>query len=81
TLRQRAIDRLCSIVFLYRQLMALRETLARRMHSMAQQLDEQTGGTLPYQMPEGGCGNWDRSVSPVNMRQVFDLLLAQPIVI
>ncbi|MFA1028655.1 Transcriptional regulator, GntR family [Pseudomonas syringae pv. helianthi] len=80
-IRQRAIARLCSNGRLDRQLMALRETLARRMHSMAQQLDEQTGGTLRYQMPEGGCGIWVRSVCPVNMRQVFDVLLAQRIVI
>ncbi|KPX79162.1 Transcriptional regulator, GntR family [Pseudomonas amygdali pv. photiniae] len=61
--------------------MALRETLARRMQSMTQQLDEQTGGALRYQVPEGGCGVWAESVHPVDMRQVFDRLLAQRIVI
>lgn len=80
-IRQRAIARLCSSGRLDRQLMALRETLARRMQSMTRQLDEQTGGTLRYQVPEGGCGVWAESVHPVDMRQVFDRLLAQRIVI
>ncbi|KPW68958.1 GntR family transcriptional regulator [Pseudomonas syringae pv. broussonetiae] len=80
-IRQRAIARLCSSGRLDRQLVALRETLVRRMQSMTQQLDEQTGGALRYQVPEGGCGVWAESMHPVDMRQVFDRLLAQRIVI
>ncbi|WP_116886641.1 PLP-dependent aminotransferase family protein [Pseudomonas syringae] len=80
-LRQRAIARLCSSGRLDRHLLALRETLSRRMQAMTQQLDEQTGGTLRYQLPEGGCGVWAESAYRVDMRQVFVALLAQSIVV
>ncbi|PBQ05218.1 GntR family transcriptional regulator [Pseudomonas congelans] len=80
-IRQRAIARLCSSGRLDRQLMALRETLGTRMQSMTQQLDEQTGGALCYQLPEGGCGVWAESAYPVDMRQVFVALLGQSIVV
>ncbi|RMR85593.1 PLP-dependent aminotransferase family protein [Pseudomonas coronafaciens] len=80
-LRQRAIARLCSSGRLDRQLLALRETLGRRMQSMTRQLDEQTGGMLRYQLPEGGCGIWAESAYPVDLRQVFVALLARSIVV
>ncbi|KPB49781.1 MULTISPECIES: PLP-dependent aminotransferase family protein [Pseudomonas syringae group] len=79
--RQRAIARLCSNGRLDSYLKVLRETLIMRAQSMTQLLDEHMGGLLRYEVPEGGCGIWAESASVVDMRRVFDVLLAQRIVV
>lgn len=79
--RQRAIARLCSSGRLDKHLAQLREALAGHLQLMMQHLNEHTDGLLRYEVPEGGCGIWARSVYPVDMRQVFNRLLAKRIVI
>ncbi|MCD5996389.1 PLP-dependent aminotransferase family protein [Pseudomonas sp. CDFA 602] len=80
-IRQRAIARLCNSGRLDALLSDLRHSLASRMHTMTQQLDQHLSRTLRYEVPAGGCGIWAHSLHPMDMRQVFESLLAQRIVI
>ncbi|WP_024646292.1 PLP-dependent aminotransferase family protein [Pseudomonas syringae] len=80
-IRQRAIARLCSSGRLDTHLNGLRAVLAKHASAMTQQLDEQLGEALRYEVPVGGCGVWAQSRYPVNMRQVFEMMLAERIVI
>ncbi|MCF5469034.1 PLP-dependent aminotransferase family protein [Pseudomonas syringae] len=80
-IRQRAIARLCGSGGLDIHLNGLRAVLAERASAMTHQLDEQLGEVLRYEVPVGGCGVWAQSRYPVNMRKVFDMMLAERIVI
>ncbi|RMO93401.1 Transcriptional regulator [Pseudomonas syringae pv. philadelphi] len=80
-LRQRAIARLYSSARLDTRLSGLRDVLAERTSAMTQQLNEHAGDALRYEVPAGGCGVWAESRYPVNMRQVFERMLDERIVI
>ncbi|GFM88554.1 GntR family transcriptional regulator [Pseudomonas cichorii] len=80
-IRQKAVARLCSSGRLDAHLVELRELLAQRMQMMVQLLDRDLGQLLRYELPEGGCGIWVQSVYRVDMRQVFESLLQQRIIV
>ncbi|RMQ47622.1 GntR family transcriptional regulator [Pseudomonas cichorii] len=80
-IRQKAVARLCSSGRLDAHLVELRELLAQRMQMMVQLLDRHLGQLLRYELPEGGCGIWVQSVHRVDMRQVFESLLQQRIIV
>ncbi|GFM64023.1 GntR family transcriptional regulator [Pseudomonas cichorii] len=80
-IRQKAIARLCSSGRLDAHLVELRGLLVERMKMMVQLLDRHLGQLLRYELPEGGCGIWVQSVHPVDMRQVFESLVQQRIIV
>ncbi|WP_426110617.1 PLP-dependent aminotransferase family protein [Pseudomonas sp. DSP3-2-2] len=80
-IRQKAIARLYSSGRLDLHLVELRRLLEQRMLAMTLLIDRHLGRLLQYEMPQGGAVIWAESVSCVDMRQVFDQLLQERIVI
>ncbi|MFJ4143034.1 PLP-dependent aminotransferase family protein [Pseudomonas sp. NPDC089734] len=80
-IRQKAIARLFNGGRLDTHLVELKALLMQRMHMLRQLLDRHLGSLLCHEQPEGGCGIWAHSVHPVDMRQVFDNMLQQRMVI
>jgi len=80
-IRQKAIARLFTSRRLDQHIQALRGLLLDRMHCMKDLLDEHTEGQLQVVAPQGGATFWIEATYPVNMRRVFERLLAKHIVI
>ncbi|MBC3953551.1 aminotransferase-like domain-containing protein [Pseudomonas triticifolii] len=80
-MRQKAIARLCASGQLDTYLSGLVLALGERMLEMNQGLDRHLAGILRYERPAGGSAFWAECSNPVSMRQVFDDLLGQRIVI
>ncbi|MDR6959377.1 DNA-binding transcriptional MocR family regulator [Pseudomonas brassicacearum] len=80
-IRQKAIARLYSNGRIDQHLMVLRRLLRESAVSATQLLRERLGDSLQWVAPEGGATIWMRSSRPVDLRRVFQRLLAQRIVI
>lgn len=80
-LRQKAIARLCASGRLGLHLRELRGLLSQRVHAMERLLERDLGRLLTFERPVGGGAIWARSIHPVDMRQVFEHLLTQRIVV
>ncbi|WP_285419515.1 PLP-dependent aminotransferase family protein [Pseudomonas sp. efr-133-TYG-5] len=80
-IRQKAIARLFTTRRIDQHTQMLRSLLIGRMHSMQELLHEHTEGQLRILAPLGGAAFWVEATRPVNMRRVFERLLAKRIVI
>lgn len=80
-IRQRAIARLYQSGRLDQHLRELRRLLQQQVGQMSRHLDAHLGDRVSYQMPTAGATFWLRAEEPVDMRQVFQQLLAHQVVI
>ncbi|AHL34165.1 GntR family transcriptional regulator [Pseudomonas brassicacearum] len=80
-IRQKAIARLYSNGRIDQHLLVLRRLLRESAVSATQLLRERLGDSVQWVAPEGGATIWMRSSRPVDLRRVFQRLLAQRIVI
>ncbi|WLH10109.1 PLP-dependent aminotransferase family protein [Pseudomonas hefeiensis] len=80
-IRQKAIARLYSNGRIDQHLMVLRRLLREGAVSTTQLLRERLGDSLQWLEPQGGATIWTRSSRRVDLRRVFQRLLAQRIVI
>ncbi|WP_010169433.1 aminotransferase-like domain-containing protein [Pseudomonas sp. PAMC 25886] len=81
SIRQRAIARLYQSGRIDQHLRELRPQLKEQAWRMSQRLDEHLRDHVTYQMPAAGATFWLRSRAAVDMRQVFQRLLGQQVVI
>ena len=81
SIRQRAIARLYHSGQIDQHLNALRQLLREQAGEMSQRLDHHLGDQVTYRMPSGGATFWLGSVHAVDMRQVFQHLLARQVVV
>ncbi|KAF2407461.1 DNA-binding transcriptional regulator, MocR family, contains an aminotransferase domain [Pseudomonas antarctica] len=81
SIRQRAIARLYNNGQIDQHLIALRQLLREQAGEMSQRLDHHLGDQVTYRMPAGGATFWLGSTQAVDMRQVFQQLLAQQVVV
>lgn len=81
SIRQRAIARLYQSARIDQHLHALRLQLRVQSEEMSQRLDQHLGGQVSYRMPAAGATFWLEATRAVDMRQVFQRLLAQQVVI
>ena len=79
--RQKAIAKLFTTRRFDLHLQALRALLTARMTRLRRLLDEHSAGQFQVIPPQGGACFWLEATHPVDMRQVFERLLAQHIVI
>ncbi|MCQ6256612.1 PLP-dependent aminotransferase family protein [Pseudomonas sp. Q11] len=80
-IRQKAIARLYSNGRIDQHLLVLRRLLREGAASTTQLLRERLGDSLQWLEPQGGATIWTRSSRHVDLRRVFQRLLAQRIVI
>ncbi|WP_210645036.1 MULTISPECIES: PLP-dependent aminotransferase family protein [unclassified Pseudomonas] len=80
-IRQKAIARLFSNGRIDQHLLILRRLLRESAVSATHLLRERLGDSLHWVTPEGGATIWMCSARPVDLRRVFQRLLAQRIVI
>ncbi|QXI26191.1 PLP-dependent aminotransferase family protein [Pseudomonas vanderleydeniana] len=80
-IRQKAIAKLYRSGRLDSHLLRLRATLAERIQHMKDLLQRHGQGCLRVVEPQGGATLWLEATRPVDMRRVFERLLAQRIVI
>ncbi|PAU62737.1 GntR family transcriptional regulator [Pseudomonas sp. PICF141] len=80
-IRQKAIAKLFSSKRIDQHLMVLRAMLLDRMKRMKALLEEHGDGQLRIVAPQGGATFWLEARHSVDMRRVFERLLAQRIVI
>ncbi|MDO7897534.1 aminotransferase class I/II-fold pyridoxal phosphate-dependent enzyme [Pseudomonas citrulli] len=80
-IRQKAIARLYSNGRVDQHLLVLRRLLRDSAASATQLLHERLGDSLQWPEPQGGATIWLRSTRNVDLRRVFQRLLAQRIVI
>ncbi|MCI0998115.1 PLP-dependent aminotransferase family protein, partial [Pseudomonas corrugata] len=80
-IRQKAIARLYSNGRIDQHLLVLRRLLRESATSTTQLLRERLGDSLQWVEAQGGATIWIRSSRRVDLRQVFQRLLAQRIVI
>ncbi|MEN2394258.1 PLP-dependent aminotransferase family protein [Pseudomonas halotolerans] len=80
-IRQKAIARLYSNGRIDQHLLVLRRLLREGAVSTTQLLRERLGDSLQWLEPQGGATIWVRSSRHVDLRRVFQRLLAQRIVI
>lgn len=81
SIRQRAIARLYQSGRIDQHLHDLRRLLREQASEMSQYLDRHLGDQVSYRMPAGGGAFWLSSTQTVDMRQVFQHLLARQVVI
>ena len=81
TIRQRAIARLYESGRFDQHLQTLRLRLQEQAHAMSHRLDARMQGCVNYRMPVAGASFWLQSAASVDMRLVFQRLLAQQVVI
>ncbi|MBC3258454.1 PLP-dependent aminotransferase family protein [Pseudomonas paralactis] len=81
SIRQRAIARLYESGRLDQHLQTLCQRLQEQAQAMNHRLDGRLQGRVSYRMPIAGASFWLQSVAPVDMRQVFQRMLAQQVVI
>ncbi|WP_434600904.1 PLP-dependent aminotransferase family protein [Pseudomonas sp. Z4-7] len=80
-IRQKAIARLYNNGRIDQHLLVLRRLLRESAASATQLLRERVGNCLEWEEPEGGATIWVRSSRQVDLRRVFQRLLARRIVI
>ncbi|WP_338526810.1 PLP-dependent aminotransferase family protein [Pseudomonas batumici] len=80
-IRQKAIAKLFSSRRIDQHLVVLRAMLLDRMQRMRGLLHEYAEGQLRVTAPDGGATFWLEAARPVDMRRVFERLLARRIVI
>ncbi|WP_347902025.1 PLP-dependent aminotransferase family protein [Pseudomonas purpurea] len=80
-MRQKAVARLFSTGRIDTHLQRLRGQLQVCMQRMNRLLEEHTAGQLRVQTPAGGATFWAEAQHPVNMRRVYERLLAKGIVV
>ena len=80
-IRQKAIARLFTAKRIDPHLKALRSQLKARMHEMNALLQAQGESLWEVVAPHGGATFWLKAAHPVDMRRVFERLLAEHIVI
>lgn len=81
SIRQRAIARLYQSGRIDQHLRALRRDLHEQAQAMSQRLDQHLEGQVSFSAPAAGATFWLHSTHPVDMRQVFQRLLGQQVVI
>lgn len=81
SIRQRAIARLYQSGRIDQHLRTLRQLLSEQAVQMCQRLEQHLGGQVAYCLPAAGAAFWLRSRHAVDMRQVFQRLLARQVVI
>lgn len=80
-IRQRAVARLFGSGRVDQHLLKLRCLLAERLRQMQGLLNSHGAGQLNVTVPAGGATLWAEAIRPVDMRWVFEQLLAEGIVI
>ncbi len=80
-IRQKAIAKLFATRRIDQHTQVLRSMLLDRMQRMKGLLHEHTEGQLQMIVPQGGAAIWMKAMRPVDMRRVFERLLAKRIVI
>ncbi|MGA8138776.1 PLP-dependent aminotransferase family protein [Pseudomonas sp. MWU12-2345] len=80
-IRQKAIAKLFSSRRIDQHLVVLRAMLLDRMKRLQGLLHEHGDGQLRMMVPDGGATFWLEAARPVDMRRVFERLLARRIVI
>jgi len=80
-IRQRAIARLYHSGRIDQHLRGLRLQLRQRADEMCERLDRHLGDQMTYLAPAAGAAFWLGSTRTVDMRQVFQRLLARQVVI
>ncbi|WP_264309468.1 PLP-dependent aminotransferase family protein [Pseudomonas putida] len=80
-IRQKAIAKLFTSRRVEQHLQLLRPLLSHRMLQMKALLEAHGQGSLRVVEPQGGASLWLEATRPVDMRRVFERLLAQRIVI
>ena len=80
-IRQRAIARLYHSGRIDQHLRGLRLQLRERADEMCERLDRHLGDQVAYRAPAAGAAFWLGSTRTVDMRQVFQRLLARQVVI
>ena len=80
-IRQKAIARLYSSGRIDQHLLVLRRLLKERKSQMTLLLQERLADALHFVEPQGGATIWVRSLRRVNVRRVFQRLLAHQVVI
>ena len=80
-IRQRAIARLYHSGRIDQHLRGLRLLLRQQADEMCERLDRHLGDQLTYRAPAAGAAFWLASTRTVDMRQVFQRLLSQQVVI
>lgn len=80
-IRQRAIARLYHSGRINQHLRGLRLLLRQQADEMCERLDRHLGDQLTYRAPAAGAAFWLTSTRTVDMRQVFQRLLSQQVVI
>ncbi|MFJ2279610.1 PLP-dependent aminotransferase family protein [Pseudomonas sp. NPDC087803] len=80
-IRQKAIARLYGNGRIDQHLHVLRRLLKERRTPMIQLLRERLGDALQVVEPQGGATVWVQALRPVNMRDVFQRLLGQQVLI
>ncbi|WP_426132569.1 PLP-dependent aminotransferase family protein [Pseudomonas sp. PWP3-1b2] len=81
SIRQRAIARLYHSGRIDQHLRALRQRLGEQAETVGERLDQHLAGLVSYTLPTGGATFWLKSTCTVDMRQVFQHLLAQQVLI
>ncbi|KAB0569142.1 PLP-dependent aminotransferase family protein [Pseudomonas palleroniana] len=81
SIRQRAIAQLYQNGRFDQHLQTLREHLCEQAEAMSERLDAHLEGRVSYRMPIAGASFWLESVAAVDMRQVFQRMVAQHVVI
>jgi DNA-binding transcriptional MocR family regulator len=81
SIRQRAIARLYQSGRVDQHLRELRLQLREQAEEMSQRLDRHLGDQVAYRVPAAGAVFWLASTRTVDMRHVFQQLLAQQVVI
>jgi DNA-binding transcriptional MocR family regulator len=79
--RQKAIARLYASKRIDQHLKTLRTLLLQRMQQLQALLEQHGDGQLEVIVPQGGASFWLKAARPVDMRRVFERLLAERIVI
>lgn len=81
SIRQRAIARLYQSGRFDQHVQTLRQRLQEQAEAMSQRVDARLEGRVTYQPPRAGASLWLQSVASVDMRQVFQRMVAQQVVI
>lgn len=81
SIRQRAIARLYQSGRIDQHLRALRQQLREQAAEMGQRLDQHLGDQVTYRAPAAGATFWLGCTRPVDMRQVFQRLLTEHVVL
>ena len=81
SIRQRAIARLHQSGRFDQHLRTLRQQLGEQAVRMSLRLEQQLGGQVSFRMPAAGAAFWLASTRAVDMRQVFQRLLVQQVVV